>query len=227
MAVAVIVFMAVSNGGRDEDSDRDSAASNPTTSQANALKPVSTYVATTTEQTFAPGTSLPGSWEQPPVVNRYLAGDFELTLSDGKLVQLWGPVERQVTEMKTVETGRSYRIGAICRDGWRSYATGRGACSWHGGVDYWLVTRETKQVSEVSTVVTIETICRDNACPDLEGPRASSNVKAAARYVAVVNDVFDLNVPSRELAKASLDPDEVAASSLVSKSTLDWRELMR
>ena len=31
-----------------------------------------------------------------------------------------------------------YRVGAICRDGWRSYATGSGACSWHGGVDYWL-----------------------------------------------------------------------------------------
>jgi hypothetical protein len=32
----------------------------------------------------------------------------------------------------------SSRVGAICRDGNRSYATGRGACSHHGGVDYWL-----------------------------------------------------------------------------------------
>jgi hypothetical protein len=30
------------------------------------------------------------------------------------------------------------RIGAICRDGTRSSATGRGACSHHGGVDHWL-----------------------------------------------------------------------------------------
>jgi hypothetical protein len=30
------------------------------------------------------------------------------------------------------------RVGAICRDGTRSYATGRGACSHHGGVDHWL-----------------------------------------------------------------------------------------
>lgn len=30
------------------------------------------------------------------------------------------------------------RVGAICRDGTRSYATGRGACSHHGGVSYWL-----------------------------------------------------------------------------------------
>lgn len=30
------------------------------------------------------------------------------------------------------------RIGAICRDGTRSSATGRGACSHHGGVSSWL-----------------------------------------------------------------------------------------
>ena len=37
-----------------------------------------------------------------------------------------------------------YRVGAICNDGWRSSATGQGACSWHGGVRYWLT--ETKRV---------------------------------------------------------------------------------
>lgn len=30
------------------------------------------------------------------------------------------------------------RRGAICRDGWTSSATGRGACSHHGGVSTWL-----------------------------------------------------------------------------------------
>ncbi len=30
-----------------------------------------------------------------------------------------------------------YRTGARCRDGSRSNATGRGACSWHGGVSCW------------------------------------------------------------------------------------------
>lgn len=30
------------------------------------------------------------------------------------------------------------RVGAVCRDGSRSSATGRGACSHHGGVDHWL-----------------------------------------------------------------------------------------
>ncbi|WP_158974419.1 hypothetical protein [Cellulophaga sp. L1A9] len=30
------------------------------------------------------------------------------------------------------------RVGAICNDGTSSKATGRGACSHHGGVAYWL-----------------------------------------------------------------------------------------
>lgn len=30
------------------------------------------------------------------------------------------------------------RVGAICRDGWRSSAIGLGACSHHGGVDHWI-----------------------------------------------------------------------------------------
>ena len=30
------------------------------------------------------------------------------------------------------------RVGAICNDGSRSYSTGSGTCSWHGGVHYWL-----------------------------------------------------------------------------------------
>jgi hypothetical protein len=30
------------------------------------------------------------------------------------------------------------RVGCICNDGTRSYATGRGACSHHGGVNHWL-----------------------------------------------------------------------------------------
>jgi hypothetical protein len=31
------------------------------------------------------------------------------------------------------------RIGAICSDGWRSSATGSGACSHHGGVARWVL----------------------------------------------------------------------------------------
>lgn len=38
----------------------------------------------------------------------------------------------------TPTPSNNHRTGAICRDGWRSSATGRGACSHHGGVAYWL-----------------------------------------------------------------------------------------
>jgi len=40
----------------------------------------------------------------------------------------------------------SYRTGAVCRDGTRSSATGRGACSHHGGVSYW-ITKEKKSIT--------------------------------------------------------------------------------
>jgi antitoxin component YwqK of YwqJK toxin-antitoxin module len=40
-----------------------------------------------------------------------------------------------------------YRTGAICNDGSRSSATGRGACSWHGGVQYWLTKSEKTFIS--------------------------------------------------------------------------------
>ena len=33
------------------------------------------------------------------------------------------------------------RTGAICKDGTRSKATGRGACSHHGGVARWITER--------------------------------------------------------------------------------------
>ena len=38
----------------------------------------------------------------------------------------------------TITAPATRRIGAVCRDGWRSRATGSGACSWHGGVSRWL-----------------------------------------------------------------------------------------
>ena len=36
------------------------------------------------------------------------------------------------------DAGDSNIVGARCDDGTRSSATGQGACSGHGGVDYWI-----------------------------------------------------------------------------------------
>lgn len=38
---------------------------------------------------------------------------------------------------KAVVSVSEYRVGAVCKDGTSSTATGRGACSHHGGVSYW------------------------------------------------------------------------------------------
>lgn len=43
-----------------------------------------------------------------------------------------------LTDSCLEESKHKYRVGAICRDGWRSSATGRGACSNHSGVKRWL-----------------------------------------------------------------------------------------
>ncbi|MCM4171832.1 hypothetical protein DHD32_10090 [Arenibacter sp. TNZ] len=42
------------------------------------------------------------------------------------------------TSSKTKINNVKVRIGSVCNDGSTSRATGRGACSHHGGVDYWL-----------------------------------------------------------------------------------------
>ncbi len=39
---------------------------------------------------------------------------------------------------------RGKRVVAVCEDGWRSSATGSGACSHHGGVDYWIYENDNK-----------------------------------------------------------------------------------
>ncbi len=40
------------------------------------------------------------------------------------------------------EDSETVRTGAVCRDGSESSATGRGACSHHGGVDHWIMSND-------------------------------------------------------------------------------------
>jgi hypothetical protein len=68
--------------------------------------------------------------------------------------------EEPARTLRTVPASRyarHYRIGARCRDGWRSDATGSGACSWHGGVAEWLyaddrIVHDTKTGRQLGTV---------------------------------------------------------------------------
>jgi hypothetical protein len=75
--------------------------------------------------------------ESPPVtapssVSVFQYGDYAVELTDGTVSRIAGPVQ-QVTPAVTAD-----RIGVICRDGWRSSATGGGECSRHHGVSRWL-----------------------------------------------------------------------------------------
>ncbi len=38
----------------------------------------------------------------------------------------------------STEPSEGVRIGAVCKDGSTTDATGQGACSHHGGVDHWI-----------------------------------------------------------------------------------------
>ena len=53
---------------------------------------------------------------------------------------------QSILKGKAVTTIQSIRTGAICRDGTQSSATGRGACSHHGGVKEWRYKKD-KRVS--------------------------------------------------------------------------------
>lgn len=46
-------------------------------------------------------------------------------------------IERQSPKVRAPAPVKDSRSGAVCRDGSTSTATGRGACSHHGGVSYW------------------------------------------------------------------------------------------
>lgn len=49
---------------------------------------------------------------------------------------------RSIASGEAVVTYSSVRTGAVCRDGSSSTATGRGACSHHGGVSRWKTKRK-------------------------------------------------------------------------------------
>ena len=57
------------------------------------------------------------------------------------------------TKKVKVKQTTFYRTGAICRDGWRSRATGSGACSHHGGVYKWLVINKTTWVTKTVPII--------------------------------------------------------------------------
>ena len=61
--------------------------------------------------------------------------------------------------------------GAICNDGHRSYSTGRGTCSWHGGVSHYINNEEisiTKTISLVGVLFFIGAIFKGSKIKKIE-----------------------------------------------------------
>ncbi len=75
------------------------------------------------------------------------------------------------------------RIGAICKDGWRSRATGRGACSHHGGVAYWLYSKVR------NTNAIIATIYKDHQLVSGDGKNSGRNPSEV--FVQIRNRSYD------------------------------------
>lgn len=63
---------------------------------------------------------------------------FLLTLTFSACKTLDSPNEPTSSSTSTSGDCPNGRSGAICNDGTSSSATGSGACSSHGGVNYWI-----------------------------------------------------------------------------------------
>lgn len=81
----------------------------------------------------APRTTTPVTFERQDrqELSSFTFGDYSVYLEDDRVRGIEGPFSVVVPAV------RGGRTGAICLDGWRSSATGSGACSHHGGVSHW------------------------------------------------------------------------------------------
>lgn len=120
------------------------AATPPKQAVAEVAPPSSEKVCTTepipfeTEEQENDGYDVGDDW----VSQEGVEGEREICTLDGSEVSNTVTVAvvnevRQIGTYVAPVVNYSYRIGAWCRDGSWSNATGRGACSWHGGVSEW------------------------------------------------------------------------------------------
>jgi hypothetical protein len=107
------------------------------------------------------GNTLDGPGNAPSGPSSRLPTAASITVSTVESTTWTAPsVTESSRTLRTVapsDYARHYRIGARCRDGWRSDATGSGACSWHGGVAEWLyaddrIVHDTEDGRELGTL---------------------------------------------------------------------------
>ncbi|MDO4901990.1 MAG: hypothetical protein Q4A21_00285 [bacterium] len=147
LGVASVVVAVISGGSGKLDSD--TATNRVTNNSFNCYKEIIHFKTEETDDYDSEETydeSLDGEEHSREIVQEGEDGEKEICKGDDGRVEehiVQEPVN-QIVEIKKYEYvepdyyEEESRVGAICMDGWHSYATGRGACSWHGGVNYWL-----------------------------------------------------------------------------------------
>ena len=194
----VTVLAIVVSGCSGGEAPTATAGEEATTRSALATTPKTTSTATTSTTTTSTTTTSTTTTSTTtttvsPIVDVYDLGDYQVRVVDLQVTEVRGPVEKLVeTEVYREVQEPTYRVGAMCKDGWRSKATGSGACSWHGGVSQWLMgggeTRTELDV-ETNTVITPnEVLCQNSSCPQLVG--ADTNLAVVWLYVPILEDEF-------------------------------------
>jgi hypothetical protein len=119
--------------------ERLHAASTQLTSAERDVRAVSEYLGALSSDA-SQSYSKPEADEAQSLVSKLLGATHTLgekldgSPSPREIVRL---LENYDRERSAYDNGPSFRVGATCSDGWQSSATGRGACSHHGGVADW------------------------------------------------------------------------------------------
>ncbi len=72
------------------------------------------------------------------MINTNEQNELDIPNVDLEKYTLNSSLETEQLKVATETVQRRVRVGAVCNDGWNSKATGRGACSHHGGVHHWV-----------------------------------------------------------------------------------------
>ncbi len=126
-------------------------------------------------------------------------GDYN---NQGKKIGIWEYYNENndlilKVNYKKYSTGR---IGASCYDGWRSYSTGKGTCSHHGGVAKWLY----------GSTIILDTIFIDNLIQPLN--REYSALDKLSSNFTINPDIefhYEINLLQQTLPNSYIEEDEI------------------
>jgi hypothetical protein len=131
-----------------------SATTTTTTALPSSTTSTTTIIATTTTSTIAPLTTTTTTTTTLPATNWWWTPTTTIpkVLASPNAYTSYSSFVPEPKKLKVKQT-LFYRTGAICFDGWRSYSTGSGTCSWHGGVHKWLGYNKTTWVKKTVPII--------------------------------------------------------------------------